>query len=95
MLVLCKHLWDMHGSNGKKKDRVFCLCAQSPENKKVKKCVNEVRLLWLIEYSKKTSKLLFFFNPFCLPCSAASNLFRIDNKLFYQKKCSLKYKALS
>ena len=27
-----------------------------------------------------------FFNPFCLPCSAASNLFRIDNKLFYQKK---------
>ena len=25
-------------------------------------------------------------SPFCLPCSAASNLFRIDNKLFYQKK---------
>ena len=23
----------------KKKDRVFCLCAQSRENKKVKKCV--------------------------------------------------------
>ena len=37
------------------------------------------------EYSKERSKLLFFFNPFCLPCSAASNLFRIDNKLFNQK----------
>ena len=31
-------------------------------------------------------KASVFFNPFCLPCSAASNLFRIDNKLFYQKK---------
>ena len=68
------------------KDRVFCLCAQSRENKKVKKCVKlKYGCCGLIECSKKTSKLLFFFNPFCLPCSAASNLFRIDNKLFYQK----------
>ena len=73
-----------------KKDRIFCLCAQSRKTKKVKKkkCVKlKYGCCGYIEYSKKTSKASVFFSfHFCFPSSAASNLFRIDNKVVLSKK---------
>ena len=82
----------MMDSPKRKKYRVFLFVRSKPKTKKVKNIVlTEVRLLWFIEYSKK--QVFFFSIRFVLPAALPPIFFRIDNKLFYQKKVELKYKS--
>ena len=71
----------------KKRKNIGCfVCAQGGKQKggEEKKRV-KLRSLWLIEYSKKQMSFRLF-QSVLFARSAASNPFRIDNKLFSQKK---------